>query len=267
MRRGLSIQVTDYRTPGDLDNFCRSVWDYPPSVPFSVIICIPCATEEDKGVARQWNKTYVDNGIDSTILHWSVNVGYAQCNNHASLKDNREVLGIFNADVRVLSDSLDQCYNALIEHPDWGVVGPQQSDSFGRMTAAGIFGTHSAPHHRAWHQPWNIEFDDIREAVTVSGSAFFITRKVWDELTECSIYQRTTHGAEGAFLPTTHFFEETLCCYHAFAHGYKSYYLGTAKMIHEWHRSSPVGGWAEQQFAMSREFFRKACDDHGIDHD
>jgi hypothetical protein len=98
----------------------------------------------------------------------------------------------------------------------------------------------------------------------VSGSAYFIKRKVWDFLTECPTYREVAPKARGAFLPTSHYFEETFCSYHAQAHGWKVMYYGPVVIRHEWHQASPVGGWAERQFPVSQKYFREACGRHGI---
>ena len=52
------------------------------------------------------------------------------------------------------------------------------------------------------------------------------------------------------------------------AHDYQVWYDGRMPSLgHSWHASSTVGGFADSQFPISREIFRKACDNHGIPHD
>jgi GT2 family glycosyltransferase len=180
---------------------------------------------------------------------------------------NNEVLAAFNADTVLTPHVLEDCVNALHQNEDWGVLGPHQVDKQGLTTHAGIFGTNDAPQHRAWHQKDSPEYHDIQEAVTVSGSAYFVKRSVWDKLTVCPIYAEKYPEALGAFLPTPHYYEETFCSYHSRAHGFKVMYYGMASMIHKWHTATPLGGWAEEQLPISQGIFREMCDLHGISHD
>lgn len=57
------------------------------------------------------------------------------------------------------------------------------------------------------------------------------------------------------------------CSYHSWAHNLAIYYDGTISIGHSWHASSEIGSAADQQFPISREIFRKACDNHRIPHD
>jgi GT2 family glycosyltransferase len=137
------------------------------------------------------------------------------------------------------------------------------------ITHAGIFGTNDKPALRGWKRPDDGQFDEIRDdALSVSGSAYFIKRLCWDELTNCSKYRKIAPDAVGAFLPTPHYYEETFCSYHAREHGWKVVYDGETSMVHKWHKASPVGGVAEKKhMPESRKMFRAACDMHGITHD
>jgi GT2 family glycosyltransferase len=110
-------------------------------------------------------------------------------------------------------------------------------------------------------------FSDIEEAVTVSGSAYFIRRSVWDELTNCSLYQNFS-PSNGAFLQTPLFYEETFCSYHVRQHGYKVLYNGQAKMIHEWHQSAKEEeGYVQEVLPVARKMFREACAAHNMECD
>jgi hypothetical protein len=134
----------------------------------------------------------------------------------------------------------------------------------GGTGTAGIFGTNAAPVHRGWNEIHRGQYLDVSDAVTVSGSAYFVKRTVWEELANCSLYREVAPDAAGAFLPTPHYYEETWASYHCREHGYRVIYYGPITMVHKWHQASPVGGWAEQQMPASRELFRRACVHHGI---
>jgi GT2 family glycosyltransferase len=219
-------------------------------------------------VVRDW-------GIDHAFLYSEhfTNIGYGQACNHAALFPDREVLAFFNADTVLSPGVIDQCYEALMEHEDWGVLGPRQVDSSNRITAGGVFGTQKEPtFDNRWRTMDRGQFSDVREdCINVAGSAYFIKRGVWDELASCPLFCRCPEVMElrpvGAFLPTPHYYNETYTSYHAIAHGFKVVYFGPAVMVHEWHKASPVGGYGEKTMDESRELFRSACDYHSIEHE
>lgn len=221
------------------------------------------STDGTSAYLRQVAQQYAFSRID-----YNTNVGYsAACNTLASYGEG-DVIGLLNADVWLTTDDVEQIQFSFDTMPDCAILGPKQRDEMGHITHAGIFGDNEHPTHRGWKQfdPQDLLYRDVMEAVTVSGSAYFIRRSVWKDLTKCDVYRQCAPETLGAFLPTPHFFEETFCAYHARAHGYKIFYDGRISIGHSWHSSSPVGS-QNLKFAQSREIFRSACDAHGIPHD
>lgn len=256
---GVDVIVCNYKTPGDLQRFLDS---YEESDSRNLWIVNVCPDREDTRVAVAYAKER--EGV--SVLEHHTNVGYARAVNNAAAFGSHDVIAIFNADTELWSGVVEECSEALMSDPDWGVLGPRQVDRRNRITHGGIIGTHSRPQLRAWRQVDEGQCSDVVEAVTVSGSAYFVKRSVWNELTDCHHFQ--SYGAEGAFLPTQHYYEETWCSYHAWAHGYKVIYWGPSVMLHEWHQSSPVGGQADQLwYKESKALFNEACERHGIPHD
>lgn len=259
----VDIVVVNYKTPGDLEMFLESLLIAPPATPFSLTIVNVSPGVDDVRVAEA--ALLLTEGVttETRLLMDSENIGYARACNAAAAVTNHRYLAFFNADVLLTTDAIDGCVEALERYPKWGVLGPRQIDERGRMTHAGIFGTRAAPVMRAWMQE-DGRFDQTLRAVTVSGAAYFVRRTAWNELTWCEDYRRSAPMAEGAFLPTSHYFEETYCSYHAIEHGWEVVYYGPVVIVHKWHKASPVGGWAEQQFPRSQAIFRKACHEHDI---
>lgn len=258
---GITLVVVNYRTPEDLDRFCASI---SAGGPVEVVIVNVSPTEADMEVARRWA-----DRLGGRTWEFVENVGYGRAVNRGAAGGRRETLAIFNADVVLCPGALDACHQALVDHPDWGVLGPCQVDDRGRFTHAGIFGTPDAPKHRGWRQADRGQYRDVAEAVTVSGSAYFVRRATWDQLTACEIFQNHD-PAEGAFLPTPFYFEETYCSYHARAHDWKVVYFGEATIIHTWHasvRANEAEGWAAERYVESQATFRAACDAHLLTHD
>jgi GT2 family glycosyltransferase len=253
----LDIVVVNYHTPHDLDAFLASLSRFPPTGPASLTV-VEVAAGEEKTTPFEWA------GGTGRWLAVTDNIGYGRACNLGAQAGGHRIIALFNADVEVTEHSLDFCTAALEARDDWGALGPCQVDLRNRIRHAGIFGSNCSPVHRGWSEIHRNQYCDVREAVTISGSAYFIKRKVWQELTGCDFYQDMAPGATGAFLPTSHYFEETFASYHSREHGHKVMYYGPVTMIHKWHQASPVGGWAEQQMPASREYFRKACAHHGI---
>lgn len=260
----ISSIVVNYQTPGDLDRFCESYDGYTTD---ELIIVNVSPAETDNQVALDWAMK-----IGASTISFTENIGYARAVNIAAAGANGDVLAIFNADVVLNEGALHTCVDHLLSRPDWAILGPLQVNSSGDCTHPGIFGTQEQPTWRegGWKHPVRDEWRELRDdAVTVMGSAYFIRKDVWDELTACQVYQdyvasEMQHPAQGAFLPTPHYFEETACSYHAAAHGYRVVFDGTVEIIHEWHQASRVGGKADSMFPVSQQFFRGFCKAHGI---
>lgn len=261
---GLCVVVVNYRTPHDLKNFIDSYVFQQSTVDSELIVVDVDPTEESYEQSREVLTKY-----NFPFQYWPImhNCGYSGACNFASTLTDKEVVAFFNADTKLFDDTLDLCYCALVNHDDWAVVAPLQVDSGGRVTHAGIFGTNDKPKHRGWRSKHPDEYRDVLEAVTVSGSAYFVDKRIWDKLAVDNEWQSLYPGIEGCFLPTPHYYEETWYSYFARHRGYKVIYFGEAMMIHEWHKASPVGSVERSVMKTSQQMFRDACDKLGIDRD
>jgi GT2 family glycosyltransferase len=268
---GVDVVVVNYQTPGDLSDFIGAFAQVQWEVPASLhVVCVE-ATEQDV-VACDEALDKVE--VSTSVTTWPSNLGYARACNAAAhmvseLDIARATIAFFNADTRLQPGVLDACHWELHDHQDWAVVGPRQVDDDGCITHAGIFGTLERPSFDGrWKQKDVGQFNEIRDdCVSVAGSAYFVKRQVWDELAACPKYREIAPEAEGAFLPTQHYYEETWLSYHALAHGWKIAYHGEVGMVHKWHQASPVGDIERKILPQSRALFRSACDSHGIAHD
>lgn len=214
----------------------------------------------------------------------SANVGYAYACNRLASRGWGDIIGLMNADVWLTVEDLQAIQKFFDDNPDVAIMGPKQRDENGRITHAGIFGTNKAPKHRAWQlaDPMDRLYRDVREAVTVSGSAYFIRRDVWNTLADDGQYRKifdrvTNQTAEllsvkpefhyGPFLPTPFYYEETFCSYYARHEGFKLVYNGEISIGHSWHGSVETGSFMDKMFRPSSRFFAEACDELGIEHD
>lgn len=260
------VVVVNYQTPGDLATFCRSLDEQAGIGTITIVNNAP--TMEDVRIAADAGAR-----LGGRVMNWDDNIGYAKAVNAAAAEVSSPVLGIFNADVICPPGSIAAMAEFLDAHDEVGVAGPKQVDSRQRITHAGITGSPHRPILRGWHQRDHRQFDDVRlDCVSVSGSAYFVKRSCWDELTNCQTYQNsvkslTGRSAEGAFLPTAHYYEETFCSYHARAHDWKIAYNGRATMVHQWQGATRDQGLLTRYATESRRLFRSACADHGMVHD
>lgn len=230
---------------------------------------------------RPWRLYIQDNGSSDDSISWlkthedrfdgvayAENVGYAKACNHLATLGTSPIIGLLNADVWMSTSDIWQILYAYTD-PSINILGPKQRNEAGRITHAGIFGSNEQPKHRGW-QEYDLAdqlYRDQLEAVTVSGSAYFVRRDCWNALTACPIYRELHPDAEGAFLPTKHYFDETFASYHAHSHGMSVRYDGTISIGHTWHASSAVGSDVDLNWTAAQTMFRVACDKHGILHD
>jgi GT2 family glycosyltransferase len=237
---------------------------------------------------KKWNLYITDNDSSDDFIPWirqsqekylidrlylKENVGYSHACNYMASKSNGDVLALLNGDVWLTSTDVANIQDIFDNNPDIHILGPKQRDEKGFITHAGIIGTNTAPKHRGWreHDPYDLLYKDRVECVTVSGSAYFVRRDVWEAMSNHPEYKKIAPNAMGAFLPTPHYYEETWCSYFARHLGYNVVYDGSVSIGHSWHASTPKPGegvsHADKYFPISREIFRKACDHFGIERD
>lgn len=237
---------------------------------------------------KVWTLSIADNDSQDEFVDWmrsnqhkyqidnlylNRNIGYSAACNRMAAKTNSEIVCLLNADVWLTSQDVYDIYQIFLNNPEIAILGPKQRDEHGYITHAGIIGTNTAPKHRGWRE---LDLDDSLyrdrlECVTISGSAYFVRRSVWNHAMNHHKYRELFPDAVGAFLPTPHYFEETWLSYFARHLGYKVFYDGSVSIGHSWHASSPRPGKgfseADSMFGVSREIFRKACDHIGIERD
>lgn len=228
-----------------------------------------------------------DNGSTDGSIEWldehasefnvthkiiSPNVGYAKAINRMAALTASPILAAVNADTQFTTRHVRQMITTFEDNPRQAICGPKQVDFAHRIRHGGItWDGVNNPQHRGWNQfdPRDQLFKDRVQCWTVSGSLYYIRRDVWNDLTNDPVYQEISGGADGAFLPTPHYFEETFCSVYAQHKGYEVWYDGTIETAyHAWHASSPVGGAPERDyFSISRGMYIKACDAMGITHE
>lgn len=252
----LQIVVVNYHTYDMLRQFVNSVERFYPEYLDNLFIVD--IESNNPSELKQYEDYYV--------ITTPENKGYAWGCNIAAGGLDTDYVGFFNADTAFIdSNCIQRCIECFAD-PSVGAVGPFQKGKNGLVTHGGIFGTNEKPEHRGWGKRVKRNpYKDVSECITISGSAYFTRRDVWQEMTQCDIYQNNFPGAIGGFLPTPLYYEETGYSYHIREHGYKVIYCGEAEMMHYWN-SSPSSGQG-RKFKESQSLFRSFMDDHGILHD
>ena len=263
MQPVIDLVACAYQAPEATEAFLRSL----ENVGLTFTLCVIENSSPDDTVREVLKGPALDavralpNCADATVIFNETNVGYARAINHGVSLGTAPYVAALNTDVQFLQDDAAQaCVAYMDRFTDIGVVGPRTVDERERLTHAGIVSTGPLnEEHRYWLYRDIGQASDVLDVPTVSGATYFFRRSMWDELTACPKYRQVAAGAEGAFLPTKHFYEETWCSYHARMHGWRVVYLGTAKMIHLWHRSSTVGS---QDIVGPRAHFLRALEAH-----
>ena len=250
----VDVVVVNYKTPDYLAQFWESYAEH------AFEGCTLTVVDVDAPLdARDF---FTD---DKRLIFVPENIGYGKAVNLGATFGRNDVILIANADTQLTAD-FEFCYEALTLRDDWGALSPRQTDEGGKITHGGIFSYGAMLHHqRAWHEVDRGQCSDVRDDASMIGGALcFVKRSIWEMLTECPFYQAYQPGVRGAFLETTHYFEDTWFSDHLLAHGYRCVFYGPARMHHFWHRASAHGGWADQQFQPSLAKYREACLAHNI---
>jgi GT2 family glycosyltransferase len=242
--------VVDWSTPADLDVLIKSAMTHDPDMYWMVW----------KNFHPQFaNQFYSFQDIYNPEF-WSViwsdaNRGHGYGINRAAIRAqelwNPEYYFIVNPDCEFRVPIIEDMILFLEEDPDRWIVGPKQLDSKMRITAAGIFGTDIKPKHRFWRMPdpKNTLARDAQQAIMAAGSAFMIRASHFQFL--------------GGMLEAKHYYSDTWLSYHARAHGGQVWYYGKPWLIHEWHRSSPVGfDGTDGNFIPDKKLFQAKCREH-----
>lgn len=261
---GVDLVCVNYRTPYELAQFLASVDNYPPAGEWTIKVINVDPQPADHETAESW----CDQRHNALHAVFHENVGYARACNRGAAMGDLEYVALFNADVRLLESAVDRCVKALDDNPEWGVLGPRQVNEHGQLTAAGIIGPPTKPQHRAWLHDDNPDlYGDILDDVPmVAGSALFVSRFVWDQLTICADAQRAWPAAEGAMGLSPLFYEDAWLARHAAAHGYRNVFYGPVKIVHGHHKSVRANNLEHQvlgKMETALAQFRQACTVHG----
>jgi GT2 family glycosyltransferase len=252
MRKDVAVLLVNWSTVHEFERCLDTLREYEGEVPLYV-------RQNHKSQEISDRCVEVAKSYGATISVDEENLGHGLGINTLAIEAKRfRYFFIVNPDCAWTEPIFDRLVEFLRADRNRCIVGPKQMDSQNRITAGGIFGTMEQPVHRMWreHDPGNVKARDTREAIVVAGSAMMI--------------RNSDFFSYGKMLPSNHYYSETFLCYHTLHHGRTNWYYGEPWMIHEWHRSSPLGfEGSDGKFKEDRAFFRQMCDTHDppIPHD
>lgn len=258
----LDLVVVNYKTYRELAGFLWSYSKYHDSLVESLTVVNVAPEAMDRRIVEKFREDFSELSVRMTDVDVSDNVGYGVACNLGASFGSAPILALLNADTEFEPGVLASMVDVFAKQPDVAVAGPRQVDRSNTIRHGGIFHNGTTAIQRGWNEHDYGQYCDDEEVWSVSGSAYFVRRSVWDELTACPKYVRFCQ-ATGAFLPTRHYFEETWCSVHARAHGHKVMYVGSTRMIHHWNRNDPS---VQRHHQSSKTLFNAACEAHGITH-
>lgn len=205
----IDIAIVNYNTKTYLRRLLNTLESQSNLELFKIFIADNGSQDGSVEYLTAYSKTHPD-----TEIVFNENIGYGRACNQLAAMGQSEYIALCNSDIWFTNSyQIEALMDILNNDQTISILGPKQRDESGYVTAGGIFGTLEAPKHRGWkvYDPEDHLYRDRQEAVTVAGSAYFIRRPVWNELTNCDVYKglevcQNSGVPLGAFLPTPHYY-------------------------------------------------------------
>lgn len=265
----VDLLVVNYNTKDKLERLLKTLNDTSGSnrIPWKLYVADNGSSD---GTYEMLRKNADKYRIESIFRN--PNIGYSAAINSMAAVSRSDILCAVNADTWFTNNHVNQAIETFKYHKNQAIMGPKQIDERGLIRHGGIFweGDKSKPpYHRGWSEfdGYDQAYKDRHQCWTVSGSIYYVRRSVWDEMTNHSGYRSLHPRAQGAFLETFMYFEETFTSVFAEHLGYEVWYDGTIETAgHSWHASNNPGDNVHH-FHKSKEIYRRTCDALGIHHE
>lgn len=239
-----------------------------------------------------WTLTIADNGSTDGSVEWlkqlavtgnyqvsniyfNENIGYARAINKMAADTSNDILCAVNADTWFTTKHVKDVINFFEENPNVAIAGPKQMDEQSRIRHAGIYWAGKKayhPKHMGWERkdPQDLMYKEDHPCWTVSGSLYYIRRKVWNAIAEWEPYKSLGFNPKQYHcMPEFDlYYEETLVSQLAHHLGYEVWYNGTSETAgHSWSGSKADLKTLSQLAAKSRAQYIYICDKLGIPHE
>jgi GT2 family glycosyltransferase len=228
----LSIQIVHYRETTDLAGFLATIFQFPPSCSFEVIVV-------NNGKSTEKFRNLMDSYEGKVRLVQSdKNLGYGGGHRVGMQVSEGEYVAFCNCDLRCEKGSWDKLIDYLDDHPQVGIVGPQLVYPSGKVQES--------------YRRFPRLFDVFLKRLGLGGRRLKKYLMADDELTESTevdwlvgavlVLPRRICDKTGGFDPRFFlFFEDTDLCRSVAAKGYSTVYLPQSKFQHAQHRLSDGG--------------------------
>jgi len=230
----LSFITVNYRTPDLIDRLVRSISEFPPPLPYEIIVLDNASND---GSAE----SIPANNPDISFIPLDKNIGFGAGNNRASEVAKGRLLILINSDCELWEESFEGAVQFMDENPDVGIVGlrvitpegklEQSARGFpgastgliGRSTLLGKLAQKFGKSGGKGVAGRNLMVDPLKtEPYTVdwvSGTIMLIRRDLWDKLDGFD---------EDYFM----YWEDADLCYRTKKAGYRTVYYPGSSVVH-----------------------------------
>ncbi|TEU19446.1 MAG: glycosyltransferase family 2 protein [Anaerolineales bacterium] len=205
---------------------------YPSKQPTVEIIVVDSASSDD-------TLQMLCDFPDAKVITCSENLGFARCSNIGMRVARGRYFLLLNPDTEVIGDALPIMIHYLDANPSVGIVGPHTIDTDGSTQRTRcrfhtfIVVLFKSPILKTFAPKSVLEYfyvigpsdDAVLDVDWVQGSALMARREVYEQI-----------GPLDETFPM--YMEDTDWCHRAKDHGWRVVYLGTAKIVHHFGKSS-----------------------------
>jgi GT2 family glycosyltransferase len=246
----LSIIIVSFNTKELLKNCITSIYETVRNPNYEIIVVDNASSD---GSAELIEREF--RGI--RVIKNRENLGFARANNQAIKPAKGEHILLLNSDTILIEGTVDILLDFIAKNPDTAAVGPKVLNTDGSLQNKGfLFPSIMFP---------LLVFSGINKLLDEKTKCRIFPKFYWDENDvreidypegSCLLMKREAVDMIG-LLPEVYFmyFEEAEWCYRAKKHGYKIWYVPTARIIHV-HAASPLDG-KDGIFENSRLLFYK----------
>jgi len=235
----LSLIIVNTNTKGLLSDCLRSLYRYPPSVPYEVFVVDNNSNDDSSKMIRLENPQVILVQNDS-------NLGFSKSNNRAIKECHGEYILLFNSDAETIARTFDRMLAFIDDHPDAASCGATLLNPDGSVQMS--FGTFPTFWQYLW-QPLGLEMPPFVYK-SIRGLWRFFFKEPIITLDQDDSRPRTVDYCCGACLMIRRktleeiglldeqyfvFFEESDWCLRAQKAGWKNYLVPDAVVIHKRH--------------------------------